>query len=619
MNRRFHRLVLGAVASAIAAAECAPGSGDAPVAVASPRANVELAAGGRFQLDEPDVGEREGWQAADHDRSAWAAVEVPGAWDLFDEGMWGYEGVGWYATAIDGPPAAGGVVRRLKFGRVNYHAKVWLNGRLLGENVNGYLPFEFDVTDKLLPGAANQLVVRVDNTARLKWLPGAKKIEWMLYGGILEPVILETTPEVYVSDLTVGAVPRGVGAAVDCAVEVTSQARQAADVRVRAAVAGAAPPVDATLKVAPGGKAVQRFSIPLARADPWSPETPQLYTLTASAESAGSADTLASRFGVRTVEARGRDILLNGRRFVARGVNRYDEYGRFGPRPPCDLLRADLRRMKDAGVNMVRVHYPQSPELLGLYDEVGFVLCEEVPVNWWGNDFSGKGEEVLDEGILDQAMPALERMIRRDKNHPCVILWSMANESRTDTPAGIAVMRKLIRRAKELNPGRLTTFVVSTQDVRPHRAYEDADLVAVNVYHGVFHGPVALHAAALEERVTRPSEAYLRRQLAAFPDKPLLVTEYGTRGVRGLRGDMAYTEDFQAALNEAAWRAVRNCPEVSGGVLWCWADYHHRRTFNDNGPFGSFGVVTVDRRPKAALRALARMYGGRVDAAPAGR
>jgi beta-glucuronidase len=101
--------------------------------------------------------------------------------------------------------------------------------------------------------------------------------------------------------------------------------------------------------------------------------------------------------------------------------------------------------------------------------------------------------------------------------------------------------------------------------------------------------------------------------LAAFPNKPVLVTEYGTRGVPGLHGDMAYTEEHQAALNEAVWRAILDCTECSGGVLWCWADYYHRRTFNDNGPFGCFGVVTVDRRPKVALSALARMYGGKLN------
>jgi beta-glucuronidase len=187
----------------------------------------------------------------------------------------------------------------------------------------------------------------------------------------------------------------------------------------------------------------------------------------------------------------------------------------------------------------------------------------------------------------------------------------MANESQTSTPAGINVMRKLIRRTKELDKSRLVTFVVSTQDVKRHRAYEDADLIAINVYNGVFERPIALHASDLEERVTKASEEYIRRQLAAFPGKPVLITEYGVRGVPGLHGDIAYTEDYQAALNQAAWKAIQNCKEASGGILWCWADYYHRRTFNDNGPFGCFGVVTVDRRPKAALGVLTLMYGGK--------
>jgi beta-galactosidase/beta-glucuronidase len=364
--------------------------------------------------------------------------------------------------------------------------------------------------------------------------------------------------------------------------------------------------------MAPGKKSERSFSIALPKADLWSPEKPHLYTLSATIEAGGESHTVTSRFGIRRIETRGQDILLNGQKFVAKGVNRYEEFGRFGPRPPRQLLLADLRRMKSAGVNMVRVHYPQSPEILSLYDEMGFVLSEEVPLNWWGNEYSGKGDEVLDERILEQAVPALERMIRRDKNHPCVIIWSMANESQTAKPAGIAVMRKLIRRAKALDPTRLVTFVIATEDAKPHAAYEEADLIAINVYKGVFDRDISLHTNDLDARVTRPSAEYIRRQLAAFPNKPVLVTEYGTRGVPGLHGDMVYSEDHQAALNEAAWRAIQECKGCSGGVLWCWADYYHRRTFNDNGPFGCFGVVTVDRRPKAGLAALARMYGGKL-------
>lgn len=372
------------------------------------------------------------------------------------------------------------------------------------------------------------------------------------------------------------------------------------------------PPAPLRVRIAPGATSVQQVSISLARANRWSPGTPFLYRLTATLESGRPVDRVAERFGVRKLEARGREILLNGERFRARGVNRYDEYGKYGPRPPRELLIQDLRRMKSAGVNFVRVHYPQSPDIISLYDEMGLVMSEEAPLNWWGNNFSGKGEEVQSESILEQAMPALEGMIRRDKNHPAVIIWSMCNESQTSNQVGISVMRKLIRRAKELDKTRLVTFVISPQESKEHRAYEDADLVAVNVYHGSLSGRPAAHASQFEELVTKRSEEYIRRQLAAWPDKPLLITEFGARGVPGIHGDVPYSEDFQAGLIQATWRAIKNCDEASGGVLWSWADYYHRRAFIQYAVFGPYGVVTVDRRPKAALEALAKMYGGKL-------
>jgi len=572
---------------------------------------TETLANWRFQMDAVDLGEQEQWYRGEFDRLAWATVSVPKAWDLYDEALWGYEGVGWYASTIDGTAARPAKVQRLKFGRVNYHAKVWLNGELLGENANGYLPFEFDVTGKLRPDSANLLVLRVDNRPRLSWLPGAKQIEWIQYGGILEPVTLETSPRIYISDLTVNAVPEGAGATIACLVEIASHDPAQREVALRVEVAGLPESVrTANLKIEPGSKSVHTVSLSLQKADPWSPEKPFLYTLFVAVESENSVDRTTARFGVRKVEARGREILINGQRFRARGVNRYDEFGKYGPLPPRELLLAELRQMKAAGVNMVRVHYPQSPDILSLYDELGFVMSEEVPINWWGNGFSGQGEEVQSEGILDQAMPALERMIRRDKNHPCVIIWSMCNESQTANAVGISVMRKLLRRAKELDHTRLTTFVIAPEDAKPHSAFEDADLVAVNVYQGSLAGKLAHHLGELDELVTGPSEEFIRRQLAAFPDKPLLITEFGARGVPGIHGDIVYSEDFQAACIQAAWKAIQNCEEASGGVLWSWADYYHRRTFVQYAVFGPYGVVTVDRRPKAALTALTRMYKG---------
>ena len=239
---------------------------------------------------------------------------------------------------------------------------------------------------------------------------------------------------------------------------------------------------------------------------------------------------------------------------------------------------------------------------------MGILFFEELPLNWWGIEWFGKEGVVQDDHILDLALPMLETMIGRDKNHPSVIIWSMANESKTDSAVGIKVMRALIGRTKALDPTRLVTFVTAPVSVREHRAYEDADLVATNMYYGSLGGSIAIHRDQLEERARKPSEDHLRRQIMAFPDKPLVIAEFGAVGIPGMHGDIAATEDFQAAYIRSAWAAISGMPEVSGGVLWSWADYYHRRPFQANGPFGAFGAVTIDRRPKAALRALAEMY-----------
>jgi beta-glucuronidase len=607
------RLVCACLAACFACTEIRGQEQPASPVVPGGRTTVTISANWRFQLDVSDLGDKEQWQRPAFDRSSWTRVNVPKAWDLYDEALWGYEGIGWYSTQIDRRLARTDQVQRLKFGRVNYHSKVWLNGEFLGENLNGYLPFEFDVTGKLKRDAPNLLVLRVDNRPRLTWLPAAKQIEWIQYGGILQPISLETTAQVYISGLTIDAKPEGRGASISCAVEVTSPPATAGEFRLRLAVSGQPQATKSvTLQASEGGKSIAKIALALEQASLWSPDHPFLYSLVATIRTDKSSDTVTSPFGVRKIETRGRQILLNGQPFRAKGVNRYDEYGKFGPNPPRKLLIEDLRRMKNAGVNFVRVHYPQSPEIISLYDEMGLVMSEEVPLNWWGNNFSGKGEEVQSEEILQQAMPALEAMVQRDKNHPAVIIWSMCNESQTANEAGISVMRKLIRRAKELDPTRLVTFVTAPGEVKDHKAFEDADLVATNMYAGQFGRHVAHHIGELGELVTAASKEYLRRQLAAFPDKPLLVTEYGSRGVPGIHGDIDYSEDFQAEFIQAAWKAIQDDEEVSGGVLWCWADYYHRRALIQYAVFGPYGAVTVDRRPKAALRALAKMYGGRV-------
>jgi beta-glucuronidase len=578
-----------------------------------PRETHALNSGWRFQIDVHDKGEVEQWFATSYNRSSWSHIEVPKAWDTIDESLRGFENPAWYALTIDGSLARPDKIQRLVFGRVMYHTRAWLNGEFLGEHIDGYLPFSFDVTGRIRP-AANELVLRVDNRPRIDWMPAAKQIEWVQYGGILQPVRLETRGKVAIAEIAVTAKPQGDGASLACTIEVEAR-ENADDLQLRVGISGEeASQRTLAFSAQSGAKSHQEISLTLQRAVAWSPESPRLYTLDATLERKGTMfDRMSTPFGIRTIEARGRQLILNGKPLKVRGVNRYDEYGRFGPNPPWPLVEAELRLMKRVGINLIRTHYPQNPQLLSLCDQLGILFLEELPINWWGVEWFGKEDAAPKESILDQALPMLETMIRRDRNHPCIIIWSMANESKTDSEVGIKVMRTLIKRTKGLDRTRLVTFVTDKAAIKDHRAFEDADLVATNMYPGSLGPPLADHIDQLDDLALKPAEANIRTRLAAFSDKPMLITEFGAMGFHTVRGDAASSEDFQAAYITKAWEAISSNPDLSGGVLWSWADYYHRRHFQSLGAFGPFGVVTIDRQPKAALKALARAYGGSLD------
>ena len=243
---------------------------------------------------------------------------------------------------------------------------------------------------------------------------------------------------------------------------------------------------------------------------------------------------------------------------------------------------------------------------------MGILFLEELPINWWGVEWFGKEGVVQNESILDQALPMLETMIRRDRNHPCVIIWSMANESKTDNEVGIKVMRTLIRRTKELDRTRLVTFVTAPGSVREHRAYEDADLVATNMYPGSLGGPLADHLDQLDERARKPAAKNIRNPARRLPGQADARHRVRRDGLpRHARGRPPRPRTSRPPTSRPVWDAIAGDPELSGGVLWSWADYYHRRHFQSLGAFGAFGVVTIDRQPKAALRPWPRPTAGR--------
>ncbi len=549
--------------------------------------NREISGDWHFQIDIAGIGEKEKWFDDHYDRSDWAGVEVPGAWNNYDAALWGYEGVGWYSTVIPAGSFPSGKILFLKFNRVNYYTKLWINGLFVGENVGGFLPFGWEVTGLLNPEKDNHLVIRVDNKPKPEWLPGSKQIEWVQYGGILRPVELIARDSVYIEDITVYAVPEEKGARVYCGLKVHCYYPEQRELEVVLRIPAGREEREKTWRIITDSEGSRnfRFSLFLPVVKKWSPGHPALYTLYAEIkEKDKMRDGRKVRFGIRTVKTEGTRILLNDTPLFVKGFNRYDIYGRKGHITDKKLIREDLLRIKQAGANTIRVHYPQSPGTLDLLDETGLLLIEELPLNWWGQNWWWKNETVVrDTAILKQARITLQKMIRRDKNHPCIISWSVANECKTETAAGTYVVSRLIREAHRLDTTRPVTFTVNGEtNIQP--AYREADFVSCNMYFG---NDKAYHIRSLDSLVRIPSEDYIRRQCSYYPHKPVLISEFGAAGIYGVSGDVMFSEDFQAAYIKKAWEAIAAVPQCSGGILWCWADYYHRKYFIQTyAPFG---------------------------------
>jgi beta-glucuronidase len=279
-----------------------------------------------------------------------------------------------------------------------------------------------------------------------------------------------------------------------------------------------------------------------------------------------------------------------------------------------EQIFADLMAIKQTGANFVRLPCPVDPVVFDLMDEIGLLCDEEVYINWWGTHFwPGTSPAAQNAAaIVPEAEQWLRAMIERDVNHPCIIAWGMANESATHEPVGIEAMRRLIALSHELDPTRLATFIVAG-DARQHLAFAEADLVAANLYQGIFGEPTAPTIADIESRGKQPTLQWLQWYSAHFVDKPVIISEFGAHGISGVCGDARGSEDHQAAYIKAIWEAIKSVPGIQGGVLWSWADYHHRRNFlgaGVNSAFGPFGVVTIDRKPKRSHAILKKLFRG---------
>jgi beta-glucuronidase len=565
----------------------------------------------RFALDPEGAGRRERWfeRPLPGNREA----PVPASYnDLFaDTAARDHVGDAWYQTGVRVPARWAGERIVLRLDSATHRAVVWVDDTQVAEHEGGYTPFEADVTDVVRLGAENRITVVVNNVLTWQSIPpglvddeGRQRSfhDFFNYAGIHRPVWLYTTPRSHIGDVTV----------------VTDLA--GADGVVRYRVDAGGPDVRAVLRDAQG--------VPVARATgaegelrvagvhPWRPGEGYLYELGVElwGDGDGPVDSYALAVGIRTVAVDGTRFLVNGEPFYFKGFGKHEDAAVRGKAHDDAFMVHDFALLEWLGANSFRTsHYPYAEEVLDYADRHGIVVIDEtaaVGLNMGlaAGVFGTQGyvtfsEDTINDATREVHRQAIEELIARDKNHACVVLWSIANEPESGTPASRAYFEPLAAEARRLDPTRPVGFVnVMLAPVDEDVCSDLFDVLMLNRYYGWYthSGDLAGAERALEAELRAWAEKH---------HKPIIITEYGADAVAGLHSAVPapWTEEYQAELLEMSHRVFDRVDAVVGEQVWNFADFA-------TGP-GSWrvdgnkkGIFTRDRRPKSAAQHLRRRW-----------
>ncbi|QJD67127.1 glycoside hydrolase family 2 protein [Xanthomonas campestris pv. badrii] len=480
--------------------------------------------------------------------------------------------VGWYRRTMQIPASDLGKRICLVFDGVFRDCIVFCNGHIVGRNASGYCGFEVDLSEVLDYGKPNVIAVRVDATLGEGWFYEGAGIYRHLWLQKTDPLHVPQDGVVVRSSIDSGNVTAQVSTEVrndgaaprQCIVQTRITAP---DGRVVAQSASAA------ITLAPGQLQQIEQTLPLGQAMLWSIDTPQLYSATTSVHSDGRAtDAVVNRFGVRSIafDAQ-RGFLLNGTPLKLHGTNNHQDHAGVGTAIPDALHEWRLRQLKSMGCNAYRSsHNPATPELLALCDRLGMFVIEET--RRMSTDTEAMGE--------------LETMVRRGRNHPSVILWSLGNEEPQQvTERGARIVSRMQQRVHQLDPTRPTTFAMD-------KGFGDGVGQVVDV-------------VGFNYRTSQMDGFH-----AQYPDIPIYGSETGsTVSVRGnyQRDDArGYTRAYDldhpwwASTAEAWWSYVAQRPYIAGGFIWTGFDYRGEPTPYNRWPnvASQFGVLDSCGFPK---------------------
>jgi len=505
----------------------------------------------------------------------------------------------------------------LRCAAVTHYAKIYLNGKLICEHKGGFLPFEVELNDVLEDGD-NLLTIAVNNVIDYTTLPVGGKANMMSgmmggmgeggsdkpqnnpnfdffnYCGITRPVKIYTTPKTYIDDITVVSDIdfSATSAVLDYSVDILGEAKDNTACKVE-------------VFDAEGNKIVESEGvtgkIKIDDVKLWQPLNAYLYQIKVIA----GEDVYTLPYGVRSVRVDGVKFLINERPFYFKGYGKHEDTFPNGRGINLPMNTKDISIMKWQHANSFRTsHYPYSEEMMRLCDEEGIVVIDEttaVGVNLTfggGANFNGQKVGTFDKehGVQtqDHHKDVIRDLISRDKNHACVVMWSIANEPDSSGEGAYDYFKPLYDLARELDPQNRPCTLVSVQaGTSPETDCSSklSDVICLNRYYGWYFGGPDLDK----------SEQALRAELEKWKEigKPVVFTEYGADTVSGFHDttSVMYTEEYQVEYYEMNNKVFDEFDFVVGEQAWNFADFATSQSLlRVQG--NKKGLFTRDRKPK---------------------
>ena len=574
-----------------------------------------------FKADPDEVGENNGWA---NGLEGARPMAVPGSWNEQYTDLFNYTDRAWYVRRTYIPSGWRGQRIFIRAGSANYSGTVYINGIRAGAHEGGHLPFAFDISALVRWDQPNVIAISVENylienrvpaggagSLGISGFPGTP-YDFFPFAGLHRPVLLYSVPQHAIEDVTVGTGLDGRNGAVRVAVRMGAEHST-----VKLVLTGDQQTLESVISIVDGA-GEGTIVVPDARL--WSDRDPYLYDLDIFSD----GDHYSLKIGIRTIAVEGGRILLNGMPVKLNGFGRHEDFIASGKGLNLPLMVKDYQLMRWTGANSYRTsHYPYSEEEMQLADREGFLIIDEIPAV----SLQFENKELIPVH-LELCLKAIDELVERDKNHPSVVIWSVANEPIPQDirmrfggwkPApdldedGRTFLDRLVQHAKELDPTRLVTVVGVMGG--PYEWLASSDVICINRYYGWY-----VDGGELEKGFAKIG-AELDALWRLF-QRPLIVTEFGADTVAGLHGQppVMFSEEYQADFIRGYLEAAAARDFVAGMQVWNFADFAAVQGINRVGGLNLKGVFTRTRQPKMAAQVLREFWVSRaVDARSGGQ